>query len=133
MNKASVLIRKIIRGPMPVPKDYQTDWYIEGLLDNPQVINNALTEAEEILNELIAFGNGGTGFYMHKPGGLCHMIESSYLSELLRWFAPLLHGSYYFPRMHWDYSNNTVKNVKKSIIPRIKLMNEIINYLKFGI
>jgi len=61
------------------------------------------------------------------------MINDYYLLALLKWFAPLFHEPYYFSHIRWNYAHHTVGNVKESIVPRIKLMNEIINYLKFGI
>lgn len=92
-----------------------------------------------LLNKVIAFRNLCAELYKNPSRrnlyGLCAMTSDDYLLALLKWFAPLFHGLYYFPPIRWNRSTKpmTVFNVKESIVPRIKLMNEIINYLKFGI
>lgn len=91
---------------------------------------------QELLDALIEFRDQFNEAYPPcRANGLCAMTSDDYLLALLKWFAPLFHGLYYFPPIRWNRSTKpmTVFNVKESIVPRIKLMNEIINYLKFGI
>jgi len=62
MNKASYLIRRVIRGPIPCPSDYCCNWNDMKPIERLQVSGNASTEAERVLNVLTALGNGGTSF-----------------------------------------------------------------------